>query len=95
VGKSGEEPSSTVPHQPIPPDALALIQSLYEAGLCLQAYNAALEPGPLKHWRGPQANAPPQPQPPGSQAPPKPRSSESLATTENGRDGGCWLEGAG
>jgi N6-adenosine-specific RNA methylase IME4 len=37
----------------------------------------------------------PQPQPPGSQAPPKRRSSESLATAENGRGGGCWLQGAG
>jgi hypothetical protein len=37
----------------------------------------------------------PQPQPPGSQAPSRPRGSESPATAENRRDGGCWLQGAG
>src|SRR5579859_2040816 len=37
----------------------------------------------------------PQPQPPGSQATTKPSSSESPAATENKRDGGCWLQGAG
>jgi hypothetical protein len=37
----------------------------------------------------------PQPQPPGSQLPPNPRSSVSPATAESRRGGGCWLEGAG
>jgi len=41
------------------------------------------------------ANDLPQPQPPGSRAPPKPRSSESSGATENRRGGGCWLQGAG
>jgi hypothetical protein len=40
-------------------------------------------------------NALPQPQPPGYQAPRKPRSSESPQAAENGTGGGCWLEGAG
>jgi hypothetical protein len=37
----------------------------------------------------------PQPQPPGSQAPTKPGSSEFPLAAENGRAGGCWLQGAG
>ena len=40
-------------------------------------------------------NALAQPQPPGSQAPLKPESSESPPASENGRNGGCWLERAG
>src|SRR5258706_6461098 len=35
----------------------------------------------------------PQPQPPGNQASAKPRSSKGQAAVENGRDGGCWLQG--
>src|ERR1035438_7425562 len=41
------------------------------------------------------ANALPQPQPPGSQAPTKPGSKQSPAPAENTMGGGCWLQGAG
>ena len=42
-----------------------------------------------------QPNVLPQPQPPESQAPTKPGSSESPKAAENRRVGGCWLQGAG
>jgi hypothetical protein len=37
----------------------------------------------------------PQPQPPGGQAPPKPKRSQSPPAVEGKMDGGCWLQGAG
>jgi hypothetical protein len=36
-----------------------------------------------------------QAQPPGSHAPTKPKSSESLEAAGNRKGGGCWLQGAG
>ncbi len=52
-GSSNQErDSSPPPDNPIPAEALARIQALYDAGLCLQAYRAAQEFGPLKLWTG-------------------------------------------
>jgi hypothetical protein len=47
----------------------------------------------MRRSRGP--NDLPQPQPPDSQAPTKPRSSESPKAVENRKDCGCGLQGAG
>ena len=55
VSRNGGMTSSPIPPHPIPAEALARIQSLYDAGLCLQAYSAAQELGPLKRWTGPTA----------------------------------------
>jgi hypothetical protein len=44
--------------------------------------------------RAPAVNDLAQPPPPESQGPTKPPSSEPLAASENGMDGGCWLERA-
>jgi hypothetical protein len=52
---NGEETSAAVPRRPIPLEALARIQALYDASLYLQAYRAAQEFGPLKLWTGPNA----------------------------------------
>ncbi len=39
----------------IPPEALIRIQALYDKGLCLEAYHAARQFGPLSRWAGPPA----------------------------------------
>ena len=51
-------------------------------------------PGPVTMSEA-SANDLSQPQPPESQAPRKPGSSEFPAAAENRKDGGCWLQGAG
>jgi cellulose synthase operon protein C len=55
VSVNGEETPNPTRVGSVPPEALARIQSLYEAGHCLQAYRATQEFGPLKLWKGPDA----------------------------------------
>ncbi len=45
-------PASEAKPIEVPTDGLARIQQLYDAGLCLQAWNVARGFGPLKSWRG-------------------------------------------
>jgi cellulose synthase operon protein C len=52
VGAKVERCSSRAELVTIPPEALARLQALYDAGLCLQAYADSQALGPLKQWGG-------------------------------------------
>ncbi len=52
VNRNGHGDSSPARPNEIPSEALLKIQALYDNGLCLQAYNASRQFGPLSHWAG-------------------------------------------
>src|SRR5213596_3541514 len=52
---SSVSPSPGVSQVPVPPEVLQSVQALYNRGLCRQAYDRAIQFGPLRQWTGTQA----------------------------------------